>query len=646
MESRRLLVACLLCFVFVFAYDRIVREFFPGLRPPAAAVVDEPEADAIADDAIAPAAIGAEDGADAAAEVDAVPEFESRDVTIGSLDPESGYFLAVTLTTDGAAIRRVELNDPRYRDLVAREKPLAIVGGKDLDRRTLAIYADGSGFDKAGVAIDRVPWELADSGEGFATFRLPGVNGSPELRKTYRVSKGGDRETDRDGYLVEVELTAASAEATAFDYVWQGPVSIPLENLESTRTFVELKGGFVPPGYDEPEIASMYAGDVVEEIEDAAYYDDPDAITRWREPPKFVGVDVQYFAALAVPAAGQRLIDWVESATPVIVEKGDDARYADVSLTLEAEPLAVPAGGEATHAMRMFFGPKRTELLDPLGAGETIRFAYWPFGWVAPISRVLLSVLQFFHHNLGLPYAIAIVLLTCCVRGLMLPISLKIAANGKKMKELQPEIEKLKKKYGDDKQGMMEAQMKLFADNDYNMLGGCLPAFLQIPIFIGLYNALYNAIDLRLARFLWVDNLAGPDHLFKMPFEIPYFGDWFNLLPLLTCGLYIVQQKMFMPPAMTEEAEMQQKVMQFMMVGMGLIFYHVPAGLCLYFIASASWTMSERKLIDLGIIPVRTKKKKKKKVDADGKPTGLLAKMMEMADEAKKQQETLQQRKR
>ena len=100
---------------------------------------------------------------------------------------------------------------------------------------------------------------------------------------------------------------------------------------------------------------------------------------------------------------------------------------------------------------------------------------------------------------------------------------------------------------------------------------------------------------------LWIDNLAAPDALYDMSewgIDLPFLGSDFNLLPLITVVLFYAQQKMFMPPPTTDEMAMQQKMMNFMMIFMGFLFYRVPAGLCVYFIASSAWGMSERKLLE------------------------------------------------
>jgi YidC/Oxa1 family membrane protein insertase len=98
---------------------------------------------------------------------------------------------------------------------------------------------------------------------------------------------------------------------------------------------------------------------------------------------------------------------------------------------------------------------------------------------------------------------------------------------------------------------------------------------------------------------LYFKNLAAPDDLFHLPFVVPFLG-WteFNLLPFITVALFVVQQKMFMPPPTDEQQAMQYKMMNAMTLVMGVMFYHVPAGLCVYFISSSLWGIGERKLLE------------------------------------------------
>jgi YidC/Oxa1 family membrane protein insertase len=206
-------------------------------------------------------------------------------------------------------------------------------------------------------------------------------------------------------------------------------------------------------------------------------------------------------------------------------------------------------------------------------------------------------------------YGICIILLTVMVRGLMFPLSRKQALMSVRMQELQPEIAKLKEKYKDDRQGMGMAQMELFRKHKVSPLGTCWVAFLQMPIFLGLYYALQESIHFRLAPFLWIQNLAAPDMLFSWGESIPwisspssygsllYLGPFFNLLPVVAVALMIVQQSMMAPPTADETQAMQQKMMKYMMIFFGIMFYKVAAGLCIYFIASSLWGFTERKLL-------------------------------------------------
>src|SRR5262249_31988807 len=159
---------------------------------------------------------------------------------------------------------------------------------------------------------------------------------------------------------------------------------------------------------------------------------------------------------------------------------------------------------------------------------------------------------------------------------------------------------KLQEKYKDDLQARNTAIWELYKRHKVNPMGGCLPLFLQLPIFLGLYYALQESIRFRLAPFLfggfafaWPLNVAAPDVRFYWGQGFPmltdpdsqggilYLGPFFNLLPILAGGLMLIHQKLIMPPPTDEQQEMQQKMMKYMTVVMALMFYKVAAGLCL-----------------------------------------------------------------
>jgi YidC/Oxa1 family membrane protein insertase len=224
------------------------------------------------------------------------------------------------------------------------------------------------------------------------------------------------------------------------------------------------------------------------------------------------------------------------------------------------------------------------------------------------VTRLMHWLLHLLQSVVG-SYGISIVILTIMVRGAMFPISRRQAMFSNKMQELAPELKKIQDKYGDDPQAKMQATQEFYRKHGINPLGSCWPVFLQMPIFLGLYFALQESIHFRLAPFLWIENLGAPDMLFGWGEGIPwisdpnsmgsmtYLGPYLNILPMIAVVFMMVQQMQTMPPPTDEQQAMQQKMLKFMTIFFGVMFYKVAAGLCIYFIASSLWGMAERKLL-------------------------------------------------
>ncbi|MGB7325131.1 MAG: YidC/Oxa1 family insertase periplasmic-domain containing protein [Rubripirellula sp.] len=320
---------------------------------------------------------------------------------------------------------------------------------------------------------------------------------------------------------------------------------------------------------------------------------------------RYIGVDAQYFAVAYVPPVEgtsfttfRRCVAGVV-ADPLEVPKNQE-RAVNCSFILDSVIATVPAGGSMRQELQLFAGPKDPAVLEPYQLGS---FIY--YGWFERFAKLLGSLL---HMLSGVGnYALAIILLTVIVRGAMFPLSRKAAVNAQKMQELAPELKKIGEQYKDDMEGRMKAQRELQKRVGFNPMAGCLPMFLQLPIFIGLYRALSVDIELRQQPVLsgsdWASNLAGPDMLsYWGDWMIGYFagrgtgwlGPYFNILPVLVVGLFLAQQKLFMPPATDEQTAMTQKMMNVMTLMMGLFFFRVPAGLCIYFITSSLWGIGER----------------------------------------------------
>lgn len=529
-----------------------------------------------------------------------------EEVALGSLDPESGYFYKVILTSTGAAVKRIELNDPRYRELYDPEIPLSIIQpiGEYETFQTAFYRVNSAGKDeretilKGSVNWDVVKPEKADPTKARFEYVIPGKYRFIKEYTLKPATEDAPTEEQRDsiaeGYFLHLLVTVENLqeESARVQYELQGPVGMPLENAESTRKFRDIRIGAVGDG----EII-----DGTDTVKDLVDNEEDDEVETWAAPYRYVGVDGQFFATLLYnePSKGPTTEKIAKYVPQVLRLDTQESEHSEISLLFTSNPIELGPEQTKSDEYTLFAGPKRQAILDKMEAGEVLEFGW--FGW---ISKGMLAIMSFLHDKLFLPYGLAIIGLTILVRGALFPLSKKQAHSAKRMKELQPRIQELKKKYGDDKQAFAQAQWDLFKKAGYNPFAGCLPMVLQLPIFIGLYSALSHAVDLRAAPFLWINDLASPDQLFEWPggIRLPFLGHYFNLLPLVTVGLFLVQQKLFMPAPDPddEQAQMQHKVMNFMMIFMGFLFYHVPAGLCVYFIASSLWSVGERKLLDYG----------------------------------------------
>lgn len=378
---------------------------------------------------------------------------------------------------------------------------------------------------------------------------------------------------------------------------------------------------------------------------------------------KYIGVDGYYFSTAFVPHPGDpnSLANLYQAGTTLI---GDPARYvkhqekaANVSFWLDTQSRAIDAGQSNKEQLQIFIGPKQPELLDQYGLTNAIEFGW--FWWVA---RPLSWLLHLF-YSIVRNYGIAIMLLTFLVRGSLFPLGRKAALNAQKMQELAPELKRISEQYKDDYEKRAKATQEFYAKNNFKPWAGCLPIFFQIPIFIGLYRCLSVDIELRQQALLpgitnWCSNLAGPDMLWYWGSFMPnivagrgegWFGPYFNILPVVTVVLFIIQQKIMMPKATDEQTQMTQTMMMYMTVFMGLMFFKVPAGLCIYFITSSIWSLFERKLVKrLGPPPkppaaptppeppTRESRREasEKKQQASNKPPGWFDKMKKLADQA------------
>ena len=235
--------------------------------------------------------------------------------------------------------------------------------------------------------------------------------------------------------------------------------------------------------------------------------------------------------------------------------------------------FALEKGAKATKHFRIYSGPREFRRLRLLDNKEKDVLDYGSFLGIptGPFSRGLLLSMNGLYSFTG-SYALAIVLLTICVKALLWPLQNKANKNMKKMSALQPEMKRLQEKYKAEPAKFQQEMGKMWKKAGVNPLSGCWPIFIQIPIFIGFYNMLGKAVELRHHGFWWVKDLSQPDtiaHILGMPI---------NPLPLLMAVTMILQMKL--SPQSGDPA--QRKMMMFMPLIFIFMCYNFASALALY----------------------------------------------------------------
>jgi len=276
----------------------------------------------------------------------------------------------------------------------------------------------------------------------------------------------------------------------------------------------------------------------------------------------------------------------------------------NITAALAFQPTRIAAGESCDLDYEYYIGPKQYSILKEAGNNmegvmefETTGAFSWMNWLMEPARKGLLWMLNFF-YGIFHSYGVAIIITTLMMRILFWPLTHKstekMRENSEKMQVVQPKLKALQEKYKNNPVKLREETMKVYQEHGFNpmgMMGGCLPMFVQLPVFIALYTVLRNAIELRYAGFLWIADLSSPENLFMG--HVPVVGA-LNILPIVMSLSMILQQKLSAPStaAATPEQQQQQKMMMVMMpIMMLFFFYSMPSGLVLY------WTTSNLLMI-------------------------------------------------
>ncbi len=632
------------------------------------------------------------------------PGDPSAPAPLGSLSPQSPKRALVTFTLAGAGVESITMK--RYFESVedavaARANPAQAEGHYRLQREFVS--ADGRALISLAARAIRIDGTLIDlfaspAGEALWRERGPGAfeaeiiagggdTGEPE--RTVATLERRFRLPD-DSYEILVEQRVRNLTDRPLDVEWiqWGPVDLPEDPSGFRIPTRRVRFGFLDLDHpqwvraDDRLLTEQKLLDRMAEarVSSKELWPDPEHYERASDA-SWVAQTSRYFAFAVHPLITRddaerhladrdanpidKSLDLAASVRAIRLGAGEDAH---VVLQMHSTPMTIAPGAEKDLSFGAYAGPMSRRVLskqnDPLYEAINLKgIVIYQIGWCGwctfqPIARLLLWILNLFHDYLVFDWALAIVLLVVCVRGALHPIFKKSQISmmrfGKQMQAIQPKIKKLQEKYKNEPQKLREEQVRLMREERVNYAGalGCLPMFLQMPIWIALYASLFFAFELRHEAAFWgvfqwisggswhfLADLSRPDNLisFGREFHVPVVSDLMgtfsgiNILPLLWGFIFYIHQKYLTPPTtgnLSPEQEQTQKIVKVMMVVMMPVFmYNAPSGLLIYFVTNSVLAIAEGRYIrshvdKMDLEPAKPKAHElgRKKVKSTAKP--------------------------
>lgn len=356
---------------------------------------------------------------------------------------------------------------------------------------------------------------------------------------------------------------------------------------------------------------------------------------KFEKPLQWLAIKQQFFVAglLAKNNFKNAFVKWVVP---------EDTSHHVITQTTANCSITLNSGNTASIPLQLYYGPSDYNVLSKFNnkMENIVPYGSGVFAFVKYINRhFLLPVFDFFRQHIA-SMGMVILLLTLLIRLITSPILYKSYLSGAKMKALKPEIDKLKEKCGDDKQAFSMEQMKLWKSAGVSPLGGCLPALLQIPIFMSLYYFFQSNISLRGQNFLWAKDLAAYDSIAQLPFSIPFYGDHVSLFTI-TATLTSLIISIYSMSTMQDNSNPVMKYMPYIFPVLLLgVFNNLPAALTWYYTVSNTITLIlqiviQKYIINHEKILVQIAENRKKPV----KQSKFQERMLAMQEQNKKLQE-------
>ncbi len=350
---------------------------------------------------------------------------------------------------------------------------------------------------------------------------------------------------------------------------------------------------------------------------------------------EYAGVSNQFFTTLIRPDRKYVSNFWAKSSSVRIPGDDPESPKYGVRAGFSLPERKLAPGELENFSCKLYIGPKYYSILKNM---ETDTAEVMNYGWFTPVSVVLNNVLNWLHDIAfsktasKWAWGLSIIALTILIRITIWPLHNKSTRTMKRMSKLQPLMKDLREKYKDDPNKLNQATMKLYKEYHVNPMGGCLPMFLQIPIFFGYYRMLQYAVELRGQSFLWVDDLSMPDTIYELPFGLPFLGDKVpvNLLPILMAVTMVLQMRM--TPKTGDK--MQQRIFMLMPLMFFFFCYNFASALALYWTTQNIFSIGQTWLTNRMPEPELQKRNKPGK---PGKKT-FMERMAERAEQMQKQQ--------
>ena len=361
----------------------------------------------------------------------------------------------------------------------------------------------------------------------------------------------------RGDYVVDLDIEVRNNSTEA----WRGSRYVQLQRTEPDYT----DAGFA---FTNPERFSYNGAAVYSDTEKLQKQDFDDIRSREFQATiegGWAAMIQHYFLAAWIPPEDQ-----THRYTTRFVDRDRLPRYVVAATSPQA---TVEPGERYSFNARLYAGPKLQNRLDEIADGLKLTVDYRFF---RILSQPLFWALDKIHIVIG-HWGWSIVVLTLLIKLLFYKLTEAQFRSMGKLRKLQPRIQQLKERYGDDRQKFGQAMMDIYKKEKVNPLGGCLPILVQIPIFISLYWVLLESVELRQTSFLWVPDLSRPDPLF--------------ILPILN-GVFMIVTQRLMPTAGMDP--MQRKIMMYLPVVFAFLFALFPAGLVLYWATNAGVSLAQQ----------------------------------------------------